>query len=167
MLISILYSSFSGLLSYFFTWKIFPCFLFCLHLCVCFYILGTSAACANLKRMALCRWCPVEPSDIIPPGHQSQALKGCPLCGFLASSCCARAVVTHEPFKGGFLFSVVLEFSWIITHLFSKPGLWGSFLSCAGSELECLVWSSDPLLLRKNKEFLLFCYLFSICLIAF
>ena len=109
----------------------------------------------------------VGPRSSVPPGHQSQALKGCPLCGLLAPSCCARAMVTHKPFKSGFLFSVVLQFSWIITHLFSKPGLWGSFLSCAGSELECLVWSSDPLLLRKNKEFLLFCYLFSICLKAF
>ena len=41
----------------------------------------------SLERVTLCRRCPVGSTGATPSGHQSQALRGYPLCGLHVPSC--------------------------------------------------------------------------------
>ena len=51
-----------------------------------------------LERVALNRMCPVGPTGVIPLGHQSQVLQGCPLCLPLQ---CGLATIAVGTLVGG------------------------------------------------------------------
>lgn len=75
LLLSIQFSSFPGILSCSFVWKVFLCLLI-LPLYVCFYVLDIPATSPDLERMALFRRWLVGSSDAVPPGYQSRCSRG-------------------------------------------------------------------------------------------
>ena len=96
LLIYISLSSFMRILSCSFIWKVFLCLLF-LTLCVWFFEVGILAMCPGLKRVALYRRCPVEPSGAVTHHLQIQVLQGyavwaaCTLLLWLGHDCCRCA----------------------------------------------------------------------------
>ena len=64
-----------------------------------------SAMSPSFEGLALFKGCSVGLGSVIPPGHQSQVLKGCPLCGLHVPFCCGRAAAAAGHWWVGLLHS--------------------------------------------------------------
>ena len=94
LLASILFSSFSGILSYSFIWTCFFVCTFRLPPCVCFYVLDRAAMSPGFGRVILYSRCSMGPSCALSVATSAGYFRDILFCALFVPSCCSWALIT-------------------------------------------------------------------------